>query len=227
METINIEIGKKKYNVALARTSDEKEQGLMGVETLPEDRGMLFDYSDKPQQEISFWMKNTLIPLDIVFINNQGIVVAVEQGDPESEELITCVADEDELLIYVLEGNANSGINVGDRFKIAQEEVFEKGIVDKDELEDVEDVSEDEIKMFILDAKGSPVHEIEAGVRLFSRIHTRELIRLVKHAHKTKQDSDYKRIAKRLFKILNIQDTQKPEYVDAPDGDKIEKKENA
>lgn len=54
METINIEIGKKKYNVALARTSDEKEQGLMGVETLPEDRGMLFDYSDEPQQEISF-----------------------------------------------------------------------------------------------------------------------------------------------------------------------------
>lgn len=172
-------------------------------------------------------MKNTLIPLDIIFINNRGIVVAVEQGDPESEELITCVADEDELLIYVLEVNANSGINVGDRFEIAQEEMFEKEIVDKDELEDVEDVSEEEIKMFILDAKGSPVHEIEAGVRLFSRIHTRELIRLVKHAHKTKQDSDYKRIAKRLFKILNIQDTQKPEYVDAPDGDKIEKKENA
>lgn len=224
METIHIKIGNKEYEVLIAQTSEEKEKGLMGVETLPENQGMLFDYSDSPQKEITFWMKDTLIPLDIIFINNQGIVVGVEQGEPESEDYIECVADDNELLMYVLEVNINSGINVGDRFEMSQEEAEDKNLVDQsgrptndeDDLADVDDVSDEEIKMFILNSEGKPVHEIESGVRLFSRIHTRELIRLVKHANKTKEDKDYKRVGKKLFKILDIQNSQEPEYVDSP-----------
>lgn len=54
MKTINIKVGSKQYNVDIAQTEEEKEIGLMGVETLPEDRGMLFDYSDAPKEEIVF-----------------------------------------------------------------------------------------------------------------------------------------------------------------------------
>lgn len=232
METIDIKIGDAVYSVFIAKTEDEKEKGLMGVETLPENQGMLFDYTDDPQTEISFWMKDTLIPLDIVFINNQGVVTAVTQGEPMSEEPLICITNEDELIFYVLEVNAGSDIKEGDRFEISQDEVSALGLVDEnghpieDDFEGVEDVSDEEIKMFILNSEGKPVHEIEAGVRLFSRIHTRELIRLAKHANKTKDDKDYKKVGKKLFKILDIQDNQAPEYVDSPEN-KIEKKENA
>ena len=54
MEQVKITIGDKKYVVSVAQTDEEKEQGLMGVETLPDGQGMLFDYSEQPQTEISF-----------------------------------------------------------------------------------------------------------------------------------------------------------------------------
>ena len=168
-------------------------------------------------------MKDTLIPLDIVFINNQGLVSAIAQGDPKSEEHIECISDDGELLMYVLEVNINSGIKVGDRFEMDFEEAKDKNLVDErgrpiddDDDENIEDVSDEDIKMLILNSEGKPVHEVEPGVRIFSRIHTRELIRLVKHANKTKEDKNYKRLGKKLFKILDIQNTQDPEYVDSP-----------
>ena len=54
MEKLSIKIADKTYTVSVARTEEEKEKGLMGVETLPENEGMLFDYTDDPQTEISF-----------------------------------------------------------------------------------------------------------------------------------------------------------------------------
>jgi uncharacterized membrane protein (UPF0127 family) len=54
MKQIDITIADKVYTVSVAQTEDEKEKGLMGVETLPEDQGMLFDYTDDPQTELSF-----------------------------------------------------------------------------------------------------------------------------------------------------------------------------
>ena len=54
METVNIKVGDKEYTVAIAKTNEEKETGLMGVKTLPENQGMLFDYSHSPQKELSF-----------------------------------------------------------------------------------------------------------------------------------------------------------------------------
>ena len=62
-----IRIGNNEYNVKEAKTEQEKIKGLQGVEKLPKDEGMLF-YFD-PSEEISMWMKDTKIPLDIIFIN--------------------------------------------------------------------------------------------------------------------------------------------------------------
>ena len=52
----------------------------MFVTALPDDRGMIFPYV--PPQEIAFWMKNTLIPLDIVFIRANGTVARITNGQP-------------------------------------------------------------------------------------------------------------------------------------------------
>ena len=204
MEKLTVKVADKTYTVSVARTEEEKEKGLMGVETLPENQGMLFDYTDDPQTEISFWMKDTLIPLDIVFINNQGVVAAIAQGEPLSEEQLTCVTDEDELIFYVLEVNVNSGIKEGDRFEMSQE--------DEDE-----ELSDEEIEMFLIGPDGQPVHRIEPGCRIFSRIHTKTMIKLAKKAYRSKSDTDYKKLGKKIFDMIHTQDTQEAEYVDAPE----------
>ncbi len=67
--------GRYKFNIELARTPAQRQQGLMFREKLPVNSGMLFDY-DKAQP-ISMWMKNTYIPLDMIFINNKGVITHI------------------------------------------------------------------------------------------------------------------------------------------------------
>ena len=65
-----------RFTVEIARTEAEQAQGLMNRETLAADRGMVFPYD--PPRPASFWMKNTLIPLDIIFIRADGTVARIE-----------------------------------------------------------------------------------------------------------------------------------------------------
>lgn len=202
MKEITIQIEDKTYNVQVVESEDEKVQGLSNTEELPLD-GMLFDYSSDPQSELTFNTIDMNYPIDIIFINSNYEVTAVELGEPKSDEIIECVADEDESIIYVLETNANSGIKVGDEFEIEDEDV------------DDEEVN----KMYIIGLDGNPQFELIGGERIFSRIHTRKLIKLAKRANKSKKDSDYKKLGKTLFNIIEIQNTQEPEYVDGPEKD--------
>ena len=79
MKRINIEIGGKEYLVEVAITQKEKEIGLQGRTKLGDSEGMLFDFSNEVGS-ISMWMKDTLIPLDIIFINEDNEVIKVAQG---------------------------------------------------------------------------------------------------------------------------------------------------
>jgi len=65
----------------IASTPKELSEGLMNRQELPEDKGMLFIY-EIPQNR-SFWMKNTLVSLDIIFLDEEGIVINVESADIE------------------------------------------------------------------------------------------------------------------------------------------------
>ncbi len=62
----------------IAQTPKERSYGLMNRNEMEEDKGMLFVY-DNPQ-DLSFWMKNTLIPLDIIFIDEYRLVLNVEEA---------------------------------------------------------------------------------------------------------------------------------------------------
>lgn len=76
-ETLLVEVGEEQhmFSVEIAETSEQLAQGLMYREALAADAGMLFFYA--PPRATSMWMENTLIPLDIVFIDSQGVVVKV------------------------------------------------------------------------------------------------------------------------------------------------------
>ncbi|PQM26122.1 hypothetical protein CVO77_13645 [Sphingopyxis lindanitolerans] len=73
------------FNVEVARSADEQERGLMFRTSLPADGGMLFPFA-KPKIA-SFWMKNTLIPLDMIFVRADGSIDRIaENAIPESLE---------------------------------------------------------------------------------------------------------------------------------------------
>jgi len=69
--------GQTSFTVEIADTEAERARGLMFRETLPRGAGMLFVY-ERPQP-VAFWMKNTLIPLDLIFLDRQGRVTRVHE----------------------------------------------------------------------------------------------------------------------------------------------------
>jgi uncharacterized protein len=74
--TINSANGVHRFIVEVARTADEQSRGLMFRESLPANGGMIFPM--EPPREASFWMKNTLIPLDMIFIRADGSIARIE-----------------------------------------------------------------------------------------------------------------------------------------------------
>jgi len=77
-------VGDQEILVELATTHRSRQQGLMFRETLPADEGMLFVYP-RPGP-LSFWMKNTLIPLDIAYIDSDGTIVDIQSMEPLSTD---------------------------------------------------------------------------------------------------------------------------------------------
>ena len=100
--------GPHHFSVEVMRTDAGREKGLMFRKNLPKDRGMLFDF--KTEQPVMMWMKNTFLPLDMVFISRSGKVVNVaENAEPLSEAIIAS----DGPVFAVLEVNAGQARQIG------------------------------------------------------------------------------------------------------------------
>lgn len=207
LEKIKISIGEKEFEIEVAYTDEQKEKGLSNRETLKENSGMLFVW-EKPE-EVSIWMKDTLIPLDIIFIDEELNVKSVYTGTPNSEEMIT-----EQNVSFVLELNPNSGIEVGDEIEFSPNK---QGRSDRmtslNEDGSLRSKENDDGKMSVLNENGDVQMLLEGGERIFSRANTKILIKFAKKASATKKDSDYKALGKRVFKFLNEQDKNDPEYV--------------
>jgi uncharacterized membrane protein (UPF0127 family) len=66
------------FTVELATTDEQRARGLMFRKELPDGQGMLFDF--QREQELSFWMKNTYIPLDMIFIRGDGRILRIAEN---------------------------------------------------------------------------------------------------------------------------------------------------
>ncbi|MFP4137845.1 MAG: DUF192 domain-containing protein [Halomonas sp.] len=80
--TVHAQEGAHEFEVEVARSFAERSRGLMGRERLADDAGMLFLYAAERPGRSGFWMYNTLIPLDIAFIDGEGRIVSTHTMQP-------------------------------------------------------------------------------------------------------------------------------------------------
>lgn len=200
MKELIIEIADKEYKVLVAETEKEREQGLSDIESMDDDEGMLF-VMPEGQGQVIFNTVEMEFDIDLIFIDQNDEVYNVVLGQAHSEEpIISTPEGENGRTKYVLEVNANSGIQIGDELDI-----------------DEDDISEEEIsKMYILGSDGKPQMDLVGGERIISRRETKEIIRKAKKANKTKQDKDYKKLGKYIFNVFKGQNERPNEYVQSP-----------
>lgn len=113
MLTIRSKTGVHHFTVDVAATPEQQEKGLMFVKSLPGNRGMIFPY-DPPEQQ-AFWMKNTLIPLDIIFIRPGGTIARITRAKALDETPLP--SGEPVIGVLELRGGraAELGIREGDK----------------------------------------------------------------------------------------------------------------
>ena len=116
LRTITMQIGRQTFTLEVADTEPVRETGLMNRDSMPANHGMLFVFDDESPR--SFWMKDTRIPLDILFIDGNGKVVSSKSMKPF--DLRTTPSDG--AAKYAIELNAgaaqSSGVSAGDQLTI-------------------------------------------------------------------------------------------------------------
>lgn len=117
--TIQTNQGETAFQVEIADTEAERSLGLMHRQSLAAGQGILFVFSTDTQT--SFWMKDTSISLDLIFISAEGVVVdLIQDTQPFSESLLTPDVSY-RLVLEVVAGTvAQKGIQVGDRVTLPQ-----------------------------------------------------------------------------------------------------------
>jgi uncharacterized membrane protein (UPF0127 family) len=102
------------FSVELAVTDAERSQGLMFRRSVPDGYGMLFDF--KTDQDVTMWMKNTFVSLDMIFIRSDGRILRIaESTEPQSERIIPSGGPVRAVLEVVAGTAKKYGIVPGDR----------------------------------------------------------------------------------------------------------------
>jgi len=116
LRTVDMQIGKKSFTLEVADKAATREIGLMWRDSIPSDHGMLFVFPT--QEPLSFWMKNTRIPLDIIYLDADGRVVSIKQMQPHNLRGVSS----DGLAKYGIELNQGvaekTGVKPGDLLQI-------------------------------------------------------------------------------------------------------------
>ena len=115
---IQVNFKDRTLTLELAQSYEQRARGLMHREDLCQDCGMLFEYTEP--REISMWMKNTLIPLDVAYLDAEGRILAIKSMQPHD---LTPVSS-GQPASYAWEMNqgwfAGQGLKVGDKVRIGR-----------------------------------------------------------------------------------------------------------
>ena len=187
----SIKLAGQEYDIFIAKSEEQKKQGLQHFKSLPSDEGMLFVINESNPVETFFHMHNVPFPLDLVFMDDEFKVLDVKKGNPEDDRI-------EGIASYVLEINADSGVKKGDEAELDDEDTHE-------------------YVMKVLDPEGKTQMNLFGGERIVSRRETLVLLRKALKAAQSKEDKDYKSLGKYIFKVIKGQDSREPEYVDAPE----------
>ena len=188
----SIKIGNQEYDILLAKSEEQKKQGLQHFTSLPKDEGILFYINEEEPVETQFHMHNVPFPIDMIFMDDEFKVLDVKRGNPEDDNIRGIAS-------YVLEVNVDSGIKKGDEADLDEEDTHD-------------------YVMKVLNQQGKCQMLLEGGERIVSRRETVVLIRKALKAYESKEDKDYKALGKYIFKVLKGQDSRDPEYVASPKG---------
>ena len=107
--------GDVRFSIEVADTGEERANGLMFRREMPDDRGMLFVFEET--RRVAFWMKNTPMPLDLLFVEEDGTIGAIMQGTPFSEAPISPPVAARFVLELKSGTSARTGVAVGDRLR--------------------------------------------------------------------------------------------------------------
>lgn len=188
----SIKLGGQEYDIFIAKSEEQKKQGLQHFKSLPSDEGMLFVINESNPVETLFHMHNVPFPLDLVFLDDEFKVLDVKKGNPEDDKI-------EGIASYVLEINADSGIKKGDEAEIDDEDIHK-------------------YVMKVLDPEGNSQMNLFGGERIVSRRETLVILKKAVKANQSKEDKDYKALGKYIFKVIKGQNERPSEYVDAPKG---------
>lgn len=120
LDLARVTVGRATFQVEVAQTFEERQQGLMFRRELPQDQGMLFV---QPPGPAAFWMKNTYIPLDLLYFDADGRLLQIRANTPPCTTPNCPIYPSAATTVrYVLEINAGEavrrGIQVGDRLRL-------------------------------------------------------------------------------------------------------------
>lgn len=104
---IETAMGEKSFSIEVADEPEKRRRGLMFRRSMRDDHGMLFVFEESGR--LGFWMQNTPMPLDLLFIGEDGQVRAIEQGEPFSTDSIAPPV----MARFVLELNAGTALSLG------------------------------------------------------------------------------------------------------------------
>lgn len=112
LSTVDLKVGEDTYTIEIARTQEDRRRGLMNRESIGTHEGMLFVF--ERDQHLSFWMKDTYIPLSIAYISKNGVIKSIHEMEPESLKSV----ESNYAVRFALElprgAFARSGVKVGD-----------------------------------------------------------------------------------------------------------------
>lgn len=219
MDLLPINIGDEEFKVVISNTPETRSKGLSGVKSIGRTKGMIFMFPTSVR--MSMIMRDMAMDLDFVFLSDTWEIIKL--GTREQYDLTPIYPDVPcRTVIELKEGSIERlGLAEGDKVTPmnqaleldSRQRTYKKGgeVIIEDIPESKYDIKVDDVPIIkgssqLLNKDGEVIDNIKDGARIFSRDHTKEIIKKFK-------DNDKEKLALFIMDVLDIQDNQEQEFV--------------